>query len=35
MATHRANALFANLSNALETGFSEVFPERKTLKVCS
>ena len=35
MATHRANALLANLSNALETGFSEVFPERKPLKVCS
>ena len=33
MAAHRANTLLAILPNALETGFSEVFPEREPLKV--
>ncbi|KAF8488922.1 hypothetical protein F5888DRAFT_1622603, partial [Russula emetica] len=32
MAVHRANSLLAILPNALETGFSEVYPERKPLK---
>ena len=35
MAAHRANTLLAILSNALETGFSEVFPDREPLKVLS
>ena len=33
MAAHRANNLLATLSNALETGFSEVYPKREPLKV--
>jgi len=33
MAAHRANSLLAILPNALETGFSEVSPEREPLKV--
>jgi hypothetical protein len=33
MAAHRANSLLAILPNALETGFSEVFPEYEPLKV--
>ena len=33
MAAHRADTLLAILGNALETGFSECFPERKPLKV--
>ena len=35
MAAHRANTLLAILPNALETGFSDVFPEREPLKVGS
>ena len=35
MAAHRANTLLAVLPNALETGLSEVFPEREPLKVRS
>jgi hypothetical protein len=35
VATHRANSLLAILPNALETGFSEVYPEREPLKVCA
>jgi hypothetical protein len=34
MAAHRANSLLAILPNALETGLSEVSPEREPLKVC-
>jgi hypothetical protein len=34
VAAHRANSLLAILPNALETGFSEVTPEREPLKVC-
>lgn len=34
MAAHRANSLLAILPNALESGCSEVFPEREPLKVC-
>ena len=33
MAAHRANTLLAILSNALETGYSEVYPDREPLKV--
>ena len=33
MAAHRANTLLGILPNALETGFSEVFPESEPLKV--
>jgi hypothetical protein len=33
MAAHRANNLLAILSNALETGFSEVSPKHEPLKV--
>lgn len=33
MAAHRANTLLSILPNALETGFSEVFPENEPLKV--
>ena len=33
MAGHRANTLLGILLNALETGFSEVFPEPEPLKV--
>jgi hypothetical protein len=33
MAAHRANTLLVIFPNALETGFSEVFPEREPLKV--
>ncbi|KAH9988133.1 hypothetical protein BJV77DRAFT_1061467 [Russula vinacea] len=32
MAAHRANTLLAILSNALETGYSEVYPDREPLK---
>ena len=35
MAAHRANTLLAILPNALETGFSDIFPEREPLKVRS
>ena len=33
MAAHRANTLLAILFNALETGYSEVYPDREPLKV--